>query len=122
MKKTLLIILALFAGMSFSKAQETGSKWATVKIMTSGICEMCKETIETALAYEKGVKKSDFDVESHIVTVTYNTEKTSPDKIRLAISKAGYDADDVKADPKAYDKLDECCKKGAKCEDPKKKH
>ena len=111
MKRILIIILALFAGTSFSKAQDAGSKWATVEIKTSGICEMCKETIETALAYEKGVKKSNFDTGSHIVTVTYNSEKTSPDKIRLAISKAGYDADDVKADPKAYDKLDDCCKK-----------
>lgn len=122
MKKTLIIILALVAGISFSKAQEAGSKWATVQIKTSATCTMCKETIETALAYEKGIKKSNLDVESQVVTVTYNPAKTTPDKIRLAISKAGYDADDVKADPKAYDKLDECCKNGEKCEDPKKKH
>lgn len=118
MKKILILTLALFAGISFANAQQ--SKWATVEIKTSGICDMCKETIETALAYEKGVKKSDFDVKTHIVTVTYNPAKTDPDKIRLAISKAGYDADDVKADPKAYDKLDECCKKGQECKDDKK--
>jgi hypothetical protein len=26
------------------------------------------------------------------------------------INKAGYDADETKAEPKAYDKLPECCK------------
>jgi copper chaperone CopZ len=122
MKNILFIMLALFGGISLSQAQNTDSKWATVKIMTSGTCNMCKETIETALAYEKGVKKSDFDVESQVVIVTYNPTKTTPDKIRQAISKAGYDADDVKADPKAYEKLDECCKNGEKCDDPEKKH
>jgi hypothetical protein len=43
--------------------------------------------------------------------VTYKKSKTSPEKIRKAISKVGYDADDVTADPKAYSKLDACCKK-----------
>jgi len=30
--------------------------------------------------------------------------------IRAAISKLGFDADNVKADPTAYEKLDGCCK------------
>jgi copper chaperone CopZ len=72
---------------------------------------MCKETIEKALAFEPGVKASLLNVESKIVTVKYNPAKTTPDKIRIAISKVGYDADDLKADPTAYDKLSPCCKK-----------
>ena len=94
-------------------------KMAEIKIKTSAICNMCKETIEKALAFEKGVKRSDLDVASKVVTVTYNPEKTTPEKIRLAISKAGYDADDVLADAKAYKKLDSCCKKGKVCTDKK---
>jgi hypothetical protein len=43
--------------------------------------------------------------------VTYRTDKTTPDEIRLALSKSGFNADDVKADPEAYKKLDGCCKK-----------
>lgn len=99
------------------KAQEATT--AEIKIKTSAICDMCKETIEKALAFEKGVKRSSLDVESKIVTVTYNPKKTTPEKIRIAVSKAGYDADDVPADKKAYDKLDGCCKKGAVCNDKK---
>jgi hypothetical protein len=45
------------------------------------------------------------------VTVTFNSKKTDEQKIRETISKAGYDADDVKADPKGVTKLDDCCKK-----------
>ncbi|HCT69853.1 MAG TPA: hypothetical protein DF409_01110 [Bacteroidales bacterium] len=72
---------------------------------------MCKETIERTLAFEKGVVKATLDLETDIVTVVYKTARTTPEKIREAISKAGYDADDVAADPKAYSNLPDCCKK-----------
>ena len=77
---------------------------------------MCKDKIESALAFEKGVKKSKLDIKSKIVTVTYLPTKTNPENIRKAISKVGYDADEVMADPDAYDKLETCCKKGKGCE------
>lgn len=114
-KTAILLLLTMF---SFSgKAQEANT--AELKVKTSSICKMCKTNIERELAFEKGVKKSDLDVQSKVVTVTYNPNKTTPEKIRQAISKAGYDADDVPANPKAYKKLDDCCKKGAVCNDTK---
>jgi periplasmic mercuric ion binding protein len=91
------------------KAQETNT--AEIKIQTSAVCETCKKTIEQALAFEKGVKKSELDLNTKIVSVVYNPNKTTPEKIRVAISNAGYDADSVKANPKTYKKLEECCKK-----------
>ena len=44
-------------------------------------------------------------------TVYYNGKKTSLEKIKTAITKLGFDADEMKADPEAYEKLDDCCKK-----------
>lgn len=99
------------------KAQDATT--AELKVKTSAVCGMCKETIEKFMAFEKGIKKSSLDVDSKILTVTYNPQKTTPEKIRLAVSKSGYDADDVKADEKAYKKLDGCCKKGKVCEEKK---
>lgn len=111
-------ILLLLSVFSFTgKAQESNT--AELKVKTSAICDMCKTTIERELAFEKGVKKSSLDVPSKIVTVSYNPNKTTPEKIRQAIAKAGYDADEVPANPKAYKKLDACCKKGAVCNDSK---
>jgi len=110
---TITLMLFLFNTIVFAQKNDL----AEIKIKTSAICGMCKETIENALAFEKGIKKSVLDVESKIVTVTYNPEKTTPEKIRLAISKAGYDADEIPANAKAYKKLDACCKKGAVCND-----
>ena len=102
---TLLFLLA-FSINAFAQGNDT------LKIKTSAECGMCKKTIEKELAYVKGVKKANLDVESKVVTVVYNPKKTSPEKIKAAIAKCGYDADEVNADSKAYENLPACCKKG----------
>ena len=85
----------------------------TITIKTSSECEMCKDTIEKGMAFAKGVKKAVLNVETKVLTVEYNPNKTNPDEIRKAVSALGYDADDVPAEKIAYDNLDACCKKGA---------
>ncbi len=105
------IIVLLMSVLIFSSVSAVGGKLETIQIKTSSQCGECKETIEEALAFEKGVKSSELDLETKIVTVTYKTGKTTAEKIRKAISKAGYDEDDITADPKAYSKLDACCQK-----------
>lgn len=95
-------------------AQEKKKNYEEVQIQTSAVCGMCKERIEHDLAFEKGVKSVVLDNETKIVTVGYSPKKTNPDKIRQAISKIGYDADDVAADPIAYEKLPGCFKKSNK--------
>jgi copper chaperone CopZ len=85
----------------------------TITIKTSSECEMCKDTIEKGMAFTKGVKKAVLNVETKVLTVEYNPNKTNPDEIRKAVAALGYDADDVPAEKIAYDNLDACCKKGA---------
>ena len=121
MKKVKAIVLPCIVLMlaMFTQTVQAQETTAELKIKTSAVCDMCKETIEKYMAFEKGVKKSSLDVDSKILTVTYNPQKTSPEKIRNAVSKSGYDADHVLADAKAYKKLDACCKKGAVCNDKK---
>ena len=82
----------------------------TIRIHTSSLCEMCKKTIEHDMSFEKGVKSTSLDIDTKTVTVVYNSGKTNPEKIRLALTKIGYDADSLKADPKAFEKLPDCCK------------
>lgn len=57
-----------------------------------------------------GVKMYELDEKKMTITVYYNSKKTDLTMIKKAISKLGYDADDVKADPKGYENLDGCCK------------
>jgi mercuric ion binding protein len=113
MRSKLLVVVILAFISTGIMAQ---SKVDSVKIQTSAQCGDCKYRIEEALAFEKGVKESELDLETKIVTVYYKSSKTNADKIKLALTKVGYDADEMLADQKAYQKLPACCKKP---DDPK---
>ena len=114
MKTTIKILssVMLFTMVLASAAVFSQDKKAeTIKIKTSAVCDMCKDRIEQGMAFEKGVKNVVLDVDTKIVTITYNPSKTTPDDLRKAISKLGYDADNIAADKTAYAKLPACCKK-----------
>ena len=109
--KNLAWILAVALTTS-TMAQNKPKKVETVQIQTSAVCEMCKELIiDKNLAFEKGLKFAEMDVETGVLTVRYRNDRTSLEHIRNTISDLGYSADSVKADPIAYDKLHFCCKK-----------
>lgn len=111
-KTNIFFTLTLFFTLVFSNVYSQEVKSVdTLQITTSAQCEMCKDRIEETLAFEKGVKSSDLNMETKIVTVIYKISKTDPTKIKKAINKVGYDADDTKADEEAYKKLPPCCKK-----------
>lgn len=108
MKKHLVIAITLLFSLS-GIAQE--KKTDTLVVQTSAKCGMCKTRIENDLKYENGVRSVSLDNTTKKVSVVYRTDKTNPYKIRLAITKIGYDADDMPADQKAHDKLPACCQK-----------
>lgn len=108
---TLLFIL--IAGSVTGLSAQTKSKMDTVQIKTSAECEMCKAKVEKEVGLMKGVKKATLDLSTQVLTVVYNSTKTSPDKIRTVISNIGYDADQVKANNRAQKKLPDCCQPGA---------
>ncbi|MBP6411106.1 MAG: heavy-metal-associated domain-containing protein [Pseudarcicella sp.] len=111
------LLLGFFLIFSFIKINAQTDN-VTLKFKTSAICEMCKETIERKLAYTKGIKSADLDLESKekVITITYNSKKTNPETIKKTISELGYKADDVLANAKSYEKLPDCCKSGSKCD------
>ena len=45
------------------------------------------------------------------ISVTFEPALVNIMTIKKAISMMGFDADEIKADPIAYDNLDGCCKK-----------
>lgn len=93
------------------------SKVATIAVKASiycdhcNRCESCGKRLKEAVFTEKGIKRVDVDEKTKTVNVAYNPQKTNPDQIRVAISKVGFDADDVKGNPEAYKELDDCCQK-----------
>jgi len=108
--KTIIITIIATLSINIASAQKSIE---TVEIQTSAVCDMCKETIERQLAFTKGVTAAELDVKTAIVTVSYKTNRTTIEDIRLAINEVGYDADDSKAADEAYEDLHHCCKKDA---------
>jgi mercuric ion binding protein len=110
MKRLILIMLICLSNRAVG--QINNKKIETVKIETSAICAMCEDLIvHKNLAFEKGVKYAEMDVETGVLTVNYRKDKTSVAHLRSLISKLGYCADSVKADSLAYENLHFCCKK-----------
>jgi copper chaperone CopZ len=112
MKKIAIVLFALILGLGVNAQQK---KAVTVKINTpTVICEKCKMTIEDYLSYEEGITTAIVDFKQKRTTVTYFTDRTNLEKIKTAIANSGYDAEDVKAEIEAYNKLPKCCKKPIK--------
>lgn len=115
--KTLLKFLLLFFGMiAFSNTTFAQKTIQTAVIKTvihcdhCKACETCGEKFNKILLREKGVQMVELDEKEMTIKVVFNSKKTNLDNVKTAITKLGYDADDLKADRKAYEGLDNCCK------------
>lgn len=117
MKKAfILILVTLFCFAANAQNNQTKStKTATTTtiqkavIQTNGVCEKCEKIFKDNVPSFKGVKDFSYDKNTSKLTVLYDTKKTNAQEIRLQISKLGYNADDIKADPAARAKLPACC-------------
>lgn len=89
----------------------------TLWIQSTVACGMCKNTIEDNIKFERGVRFVEVNLETKQVMVIINPNKTDAEAIRTAISDLGYTADDVAANPEAYDGLPGCCQGGNSCSD-----
>lgn len=111
--KAILIILGATLLSTGVFAQKKAPKEADIVIQTSAVCDMCKETMESELIYEKGIKKVVLDLSDMKLHVTYDPRKTDSLSIKNAIAALGYDADEVPATEEGYRDLHPCCKKDA---------
>lgn len=109
MKHFLFSTVVLFSVVAAS-AQTKAEMTAKIKTPTVQ-CDMCKETIETYLKRYDGVLTVNVNVKKKETTVKYLTNRTNLENIKTAIANAGYDADDIAANPDSYKSLPKCCKK-----------
>ena len=93
-----------------SKERNSGNIMHANITLSSMQCGMCKKTIETAVSNTEGVNSINVDKDKKVAHVDYDKELIDIVKIESVITAAGYDANDKKADPKAYENLDDCCK------------
>ena len=109
MKKKFFLGLFLFV-LGFPACQSNRNLNTTVIKASSMVCGSCAKTIEKAVTAVDGVSGAQVDLKSKTVEVKYDPAKTSVGSIEDAITNAGYDANDKKRNPEAYDKLEKCCK------------
>lgn len=116
MKNILLSLAVAFALFSCGNKEE--EKVTTEKMEGStlkstfhvwGNCETCKDAIENSLHVD-GVTEANWNVDTKMISVTYDSTKISLDQVEKNIAAAGYDNVKYKGDDKAYENLPQCCK------------
>lgn len=107
MKTFFLCVLTLLI-INISNAQQKPAADTTVAFKVYGACEQCKDRIEKAIKI-KGLKNGEWDVESKLLTVTYDPIKTSLQKIQNRVVAVGHDIETKKANISVYEALPACC-------------
>lgn len=100
------MIAALVLLSTSINAQIKNAKTETVKVY--GNCGMCESTIEKTGSIKK-IAKVDWDQETKMATLTYDTSVTNQDEILKRIALAGYDSDKFLAPNDTYNNLHGCC-------------
>lgn len=107
MKTIISILSILLISVSLNSCGSSAAN-TTKTFKVWGNCEMCKETIEGSLKVD-GIESADWNVDSKIITVSFDDKKISLDDIQKNIAAVGYDNEKYKGDDKAYNELPECC-------------
>ncbi len=100
--------MSLTALFLFSNCNAQIPNGKTEAIHVYGNCGMCEKTIEKA-AFKKGEAKADWDVDTKMAQITFDTTKTNADEVLQRIAAAGYDSDKFTAPDDAYNNLHGCC-------------
>jgi len=101
-----LMIASVLLSALVCNAQSKNQKTETVKIYAN--CEMCESTIEKA-GNMKNQANVDWDKETKMATISYDSLKTSIEEILKRIALAGYDNDTFLAPDDTYANLPGCC-------------
>jgi len=118
MKKSILILAVIIAGFqgvtaysqnTETKTEQTQTIQQTDSIKVYGNCGMCKKRIEGALKDVKGIQSANWNVDTKMLTVTYNENQVSLNEIHQKIADVGHDTDKAKAKDSVYNNLMGCC-------------
>jgi Cu(I)/Ag(I) efflux system membrane fusion protein len=92
-------------------AAETGpsANAGHIEFRVEGLCEMCKDRIETTAKSVHGVETAQWDMETKQLHLSYDKSHTDIDAVKKAIADAGHDNDKYRAPDKVYSALPECC-------------
>ncbi|SHG23603.1 Copper chaperone CopZ [Flavobacterium segetis] len=101
-----MVAATMLLTFTISSAQIKNSVTENVKIY--GNCGMCEKTIEKA-GNLKNVASVDWNKDSKMASITYDSKKTTQDEVLKRIALAGYDSDTFLAPENVYNELPGCC-------------
>ena len=104
------VIHVIFGVFLMGTVMAYGQTIRSDKIKVYGNCGMCEKRIEAAAQSLEGVNSADWNKETKMLSVRFESGKTDLDKIQKAIAKVGHDTDNYKADDQVYNALPGCCK------------
>lgn len=90
----------------------------TLTVTTNPImhCSSCENKIKNNLRFERGIKKIETSVPEQRVTITYDADKNTAEKIIKAFEKIGYKASEINSDNSNKPaESEDCCKKKSEC-------
>lgn len=105
----LVIFPAFVQARSDGAAKTADTSTATIEVKGAK-CEMCVDAITGAVLDLKGVHSAVVDLDEKLATVKYDPALVSVPELEKAIAGAGYNANAVRRDKKAYERLCPCCK------------
>ncbi len=104
--KKILMLCTFSLIIASCSAQVKNATTATVKI--NGNCGMCESIIEKTGNIKK-VVKIDWDSETKMAVISYDSTKTNLDEILYRIALSGYDNEKFSAPDEVYSNLHGCC-------------
>lgn len=107
MRFILRSITAAVLGITFLVSCSNADTTASFKVY--GNCGMCQKTIEGALSEVEGVEEASWNMNTKMISVSYEKAKISEDQIKEKIAAVGYDTDSHRAKQETYDALHSCC-------------
>jgi len=108
MKKLFLILMAAFVIAAGCTTVNTSASTATLKV--EGLCDMCKTRIEKTAKEIDGVTIAEWNRDTKILALEFDSAKTGLDAISKALAEVGHDTEKDKADDLVYEELPACCK------------
>lgn len=109
MKKVFILSAMMLTAMV---AMAKDIKTVVVTTQPQMHCSGCEDKIKGNLRFEKGVKQIECSIGEQRVTITYDADKTSSEKIIQSFGKFGYKATEVKNEKKAETKKAQTKKQG----------
>ena len=109
MKSISFAFLCFISSISTGFAQQKAVEKAVIKTPTVQ-CDICKEKVEFFIGHDYGVISVKVDIKKKTTTVSWITDRTTLENIKVSIGNMGYDADDIEAEPTTFQRLPKSCK------------